>query len=48
MHLQIMSATRPKLALNYAGAKAGNIHSQRRSPTLSAQELRRIVAERIG
>ena len=48
MHFQTVGASRPKLTLAFAGKKAGEAPFERRSPTLSAHELRRIVAEHIG
>ena len=48
MHLQTAGASRPKLSLAFAGKKTAEAASERRSPTLSAHELRRIVADHIG
>lgn len=40
---------RPKLSLNYeAKAEPGERKCERRSPTLSTLELRRLVAEMLG
>lgn len=38
---------RPKLSLAFAGT-SGRAPIERRSPTLSGRELRRIIAELIG
>ena len=45
MNVQTTGSTRPRLSLPFKGASRGE---PQRSPTLSGQELRRIVAEMIG
>lgn len=48
MHLQTQGANRPKLTLAFAGKDQSRLPTERRSPTLSAHEVRRIVADLIG
>ena len=48
MNLQNIGDSRPKLSLAFAGKKADEAAFRQTSPTLSAHELRRIVAEHIG
>ena len=45
----IGAATRPTLSLHYEGKPQPRVrHRQRRSPTLSTQELRHLVAQMVG
>ncbi|HEY0627091.1 MAG TPA: hypothetical protein VGD10_10200 [Allosphingosinicella sp.] len=47
MQVQTLGGSRPKLTLAYGAKTPGQAPAERRSPTLSARELRRIVADLI-